>query len=155
LDDLAINRNGIISYRLHIGVKSPEGGVVLKEVGSLFNASSIVDDNNVKGRFLPAMPAPEEVSSNPSKSIDCYLKLCLNYSFLPTSAPTNLNTIITFQFDVIILMVNAKMLQNPIPCSSQDNFILRKFQLISRSLLSFYHRLIPTYGTPTRSYIKY
>lgn len=47
LDDLTINRDGIITNRLDISEENAKGGVILEEVGSLLNTSGVVDGNNI------------------------------------------------------------------------------------------------------------
>lgn len=81
-DDLPINRNAISTNRLNISVEDAEGRIVLEEMRGLLDTARVIDGNDIKGRVLPAMPAPQEIPSNSSKSIDGYLQFRLHYSTL-------------------------------------------------------------------------
>ncbi len=77
LDDLAINADGIVASDFHIGIESAEHGVVLQQVRSLLDAAGVVDDDDVEGGVLPAVPAADEVAANASEAIDGDLDLGL------------------------------------------------------------------------------
>ena len=87
-DDLAINRDTVGANRLDVGIKDAERGVVFEEVGSLLDAASVVDGNDVERGVLPPMPTPQEVPPNPTETIDSHFKLGLHHS--PLVATTNL-----------------------------------------------------------------
>lgn len=46
-DDLAIDGNSLVARWFDISVKDAESGVVLEEVGSLFDTSSVVDGDDI------------------------------------------------------------------------------------------------------------
>lgn len=41
----------------------------------VLDATTVVDDDNVEGGILPAVPAPEEVTTDASEAIDGHLEL--------------------------------------------------------------------------------
>lgn len=82
LNDLPINRDAIVANRLYISFKDAEGGIILEEVGSLLDTSGVVDGNDVEGGVLPAVPAPEEIPTDPPEPIDGHLDLGLHHSLL-------------------------------------------------------------------------
>nr|GMD37702.1 Uncharacterised protein [Ipomoea batatas] len=86
-DDLAVDGDGVVADGLDVGVEDAEGGVVLEKVRGLLDTSGVVDGNDVKGRILPSMPAPQEVPSNSSESINGHLQLSLHYC--PPLLPSN------------------------------------------------------------------
>nr|GLL35674.1 hypothetical protein A7M47_18000 [Ipomoea trifida] len=59
-DDLAVDGDGVVADGLDVGVEDAEGGVVFEKVRGLLDTSGVVDGNDVKGRILPSMPAPQE-----------------------------------------------------------------------------------------------
>lgn len=81
LDDLAIDGDAISANRLDVSFEDAEGGVILEEVGGLLDTSGVVDCDNVERGVLAAVPAPQEVASDSSESINGHLKLCLYYTF--------------------------------------------------------------------------
>lgn len=90
LYDIPINRDGIITNRIDIGIEDAKNGVVFEKVRGLLYTTSVIDDYNIKRRVFPAMPAPQEVPSNSPKSIDGHLQLCLHNPPL-VLASTNLD----------------------------------------------------------------
>jgi len=87
LDDLAINRDGIITNRLNVSIEDAKGGVILEKVGGLLNTTSVVDGNDVKRGILASMPAPQEVPADPAEPVygDFYLCLCGTFSVSSTA----------------------------------------------------------------------
>lgn len=82
LDDFAVDGDAVGADGLDDGVEDAEGGVVLEEVGRLLDAAGVVDGDHVERGVLPPVPAPEEVPSDPSESVDRNLQLRFHHCFL-------------------------------------------------------------------------
>lgn len=92
LDDLAVNRDAISAHGLDISFEDAKGGVVLEEVGGLLDTAGVVDGNDVEGRVLAAMPAPQEVAADPAESVNGHLQLCLYHSLSVSTIASHLQT---------------------------------------------------------------
>lgn len=90
LDDLSVDRDGLVAGRLDVSIKDAKGGVILEEVGGLLHTASVVDGDDVKRGVFSTMPAPQEVPPNPSKSVDGHLQLGLCHSSPVTTTASNL-----------------------------------------------------------------
>mmetsp|Transcript_3719 Transcript_3719/g.4151 ORF Transcript_3719/g.4151 Transcript_3719/m.4151 type:complete len:392 (+) Transcript_3719:109-1284(+) len=77
LDDLAIDREGLVINHLDIGVECSEHRVVLEQVSGLL-AALVVNDNDLEVAVLTSVPAPEEVTSDTAETVNSHASLALS-----------------------------------------------------------------------------
>mmetsp|Transcript_4949 Transcript_4949/g.14807 ORF Transcript_4949/g.14807 Transcript_4949/m.14807 type:complete len:418 (-) Transcript_4949:14-1267(-) len=75
LDGPAVEREGGVVQDLNIRVEGPQDRVVLEEVGRLLHPTTVVHRDDLQVRVLPPLEAPQEVTSNPSETVDGHLHL--------------------------------------------------------------------------------
>jgi hypothetical protein len=86
LDNLPTDADTVVTINLNVGIEGSEHGVILQQVRSLLHTSGVVDDNNLERRVFPPVPAPDEVASDTSESIDGNLDLGLSHGLLGARA---------------------------------------------------------------------